>query len=80
MKLKVLISTFNYEPIYPSDLVGYDHIIEYEAKNPFPATEEYTREDMIGDMQHTHRGGILTFHGTTEDQESWIEEMLNELI
>lgn len=76
-KLKVLIDTFDYEPVYPGNILPIDDVLEYEAHNPFPETEEYTRENMLDDMQHTHAGGILTFHEITEEQEDWIEGLLN---
>ncbi len=80
-KLNVLISTFDYEPIYPGNLLGKSEVIEYEVEHPFPATDYYGRSDMILDMQHDHGGGILTFgDGVTDDQIDWIEEFLNEMV
>lgn len=78
--LNVLISTFDYEPIYPGNLLGKSEVIEYEAEHPFPTTDVYGRSDVILDMQHDHGGGLLTFSGLTDDQTDWIEMFLNEAI
>ena len=80
MKLNVLISTFDYSPVYPGNLLGKSEVIEYEVYNKFPNTDNYDREMMIMDMQHTHEGGILTFSGLTEDQTDWIELFLSEML
>ena len=79
-KLNVLISTFDYSPIYIGNHVGKSEVIEYEAQNPFPSTYIYSRTMMIADMQHDSGGGILTFTGLTDEQTEWIEEFVNSVI
>ena len=78
--LNVLISTFDYSPIYIGNHIGKSEVIEYEAERPFPYSEEYSRDMMIKDMQHSDGAGILTFTGLTEDQIDWIEQFVNSVI
>ena len=80
VNLNVLISTFDYNPIYIGNHIGKSEVIEYEAENPFPATENYPREYLISDMGHDEGGGLLTFHGLTDEQTEWIEEFVNSVI
>jgi hypothetical protein len=74
----IVYESVTLNPIIPAYVLNLDKVKEYINNNPFPETEDYTKEDLLFDVQSD---GIWTLGDyVTEEQREYIREMVQTLL